>query len=160
MTLRQQIERAASAHRCHGLRRVLGNDQGYNQAQRPMKNQKPSPMLLALAAIFLAGAMDVCSQPPAVGSMGATGDFRPTHMMGFGAPPRPPDCPGFVLASQTLTFTDHGIKEGYFEVGEGFSAMMRPGNPLLKYIEQNRGKSVKIRLYVDEERTLELLRKR
>lgn len=95
--------------------------------------------MLCLGAILLACSVELVSQPPVKGMSWTSDDSsEPVRMSG--------DCPapGVVLASNVLRQADHEIAEGYFNVGEGFSAMMPPKNPLYLYVTQHRGKQVEI----------------
>jgi len=78
-------------------------------------------LLLAVAAILLAGILDVVlhSQPTA-------------------------SCGGFIIADGKLTQTDHGREEGYAEVGEGYAMMFLPANPLYNYVKERRNELVQI----------------
>lgn len=104
-------------------------------------------LLVAILFLILTALLDLRSQPR--GMVWTEDDFpKPVGMSG-------PVCPGFILASNTLTYTDHGIAEGYFAIGQGFTGIVRPGNPALDRVRDNLHKDVELVLRVKEPRKLQ-----
>jgi hypothetical protein len=102
-------------------------------------------LLLALGALLLSALIEVAiAKPQAKGMMWTSDDqAKPIAMQGI-------ECPGFVIASNTLDQTDHGVIEGYFAVGASFEGFMRPVDPRYAWVKQHRGQPVDIVIRVRE----------
>lgn len=101
---------------------------------------------LALCAIVVVMVVEVMAQPVR-GMMWTENDqAQPVAMA--------QSCPGFVLATGLVSFTDYNIEQGYFEISE-FQGQMRPDSTWLLRVKENRGKPAEIVLRIIEPRTLE-----
>jgi hypothetical protein len=108
-------------------------------------------ILLAIGSILLGGVLDVGGQTLR-GMMWTENDWEPVVKMSG-----EPSCAGYILATNKLTYTDHGIEEGYFAIGNGFSGMMNKENPALHRVRENLGRDVDLVLRVREPRKLEAI---